>query len=253
VTEAASSAVEAGTLSQEAGRILIIDDSLSIHQLLTMGLMPAGFVIYSATSGPEGISMFLEHRPEAVVVDVLMPGMDGYELCRRLRELTDAPIIMLSALRNETEIIRGLEAGADDYITKPFSISELTARLQAHLRRQRRQEAMQRRLVFDGGRMMIDLDSHAVQLDSQDVHLSPTEFRLLAYLAVNAGRVVPHQELVSQLWSSDGARLGPYLKIYVRRLRQKIEPDPAHPRYVISRHGTGYAFHGGFGPPAVME
>ena len=208
------------------------------------GLSGAGFEVLSASDASEGIARFLEGRPDAVLVDVLMPGMDGYELCQRLRELTDVPIMMISALRNEAEIVKGLDAGADDYVTKPFSVGELTARMRAHLRRRRRPEAPQRHIAFDGGRLAIDLDGQRVVRDGQDVHVSPTEFRLLAYLAVNAGRVIPHRELITQVWGADGARLGPYLKIYVRRLRQKIEADAAHPQFIISRHGTGYAFQG---------
>jgi two-component system KDP operon response regulator KdpE len=239
---APDSAAPAGPGAEGAGKVLVIDDAPGIHQLLTMGLAGTGFEVFTALSGPEGLAEFIEHRPDVVVVDVLMPGMDGYELCRRLREISDAPIIMLSALRNESEIVRGLNAGADDYVTKPFSIGELTARIQAQLRRQRRAETAQRRLTFDGGHLTIDLDRRSVTRDGEEVHLSPTEFRLLAYLVANANRVVPHRELVSQLWGPEGERLGPYLKIYVRRLRQKVEPDPAEPRYIISRHGTGYVF-----------
>ena len=227
----------------EGQRVLVIDDAPGIRMLLETGLTSAGFVIIQASNGPEGIAQFLDQRPDAALVDVLMPGMDGYELCRRLRELSDMPIIMLSALRNESEIIQGLDAGADDYLTKPFSISELTARLRAHLRRHRRLESPSRHLTF--GDLMIDLNSQRVVRDGETVQLSPTEFRLLAYLAANAGRVVPHAELIQQLWGPDGARLGPYLKIYVRRLRQKIEPDPAHPQFVHSRHGAGYLFQAG--------
>jgi two-component system KDP operon response regulator KdpE len=225
----------------DEGRILVIDDAPGIQQLLNMGLTAAGYEVVGAYSGPEGLARFLETRPDVVVVDVLMPGMDGYELCRRLRDLSDVPIIMLSALRNESEIIRGLDAGADDYVTKPFSVSELSARLRAQLRRRRRAETPQRRLSFDEGRLTIDLDAQTVRLNGAEVQLSPTEFRLLAYLAASAGRVVPHAELDAQLWGAEAARLGPYLKIYVRRLRQKVEPDPSRPRYIISRHGTGYA------------
>jgi two-component system KDP operon response regulator KdpE len=151
---------------------------------------------------------------------------------------------MVSALRNEEEIVKGLDAGADDYVTKPFNVGELVARLRAHFRSRRRAEASQRTLVFDDGQLVVDLDGQRVVRDGEDVHVSPTEFRLLAYLAINAGRVIPHRELISQVWGAEGARLGPYLKIYVRRLRQKIETDAAHPQFIISRHGTGYAFQG---------
>ena len=228
--------------SPESATVLLIDDAPGIHQLLQIGLSSDGFTVLSAMDGPEGLAKFIEQRPDICIVDVLMPGMDGYELCRRLREISDVPIVMLSALRNEAEIIRGLDAGADDYITKPFSVSELSARLRAQLRRQRRTEEPQRRLCYDGGRLHVDLERRVVTLDGEDVRLSPTEFRLLAYLVANANRVVPHRELVLQLWGPEGDRLGPYLKIYVRRLRMKVEPDPAEPRYIISRHGTGYVF-----------
>lgn len=228
----------------EGGRVLVVDDNTGIQELLDMGLSSLGFEVVCAANAAEGIAKFLETRPDAVLVDVLMPGMDGYELCQRLRELTDVPIIIVSALRNEAEIIKGLDAGADDYVTKPFSVNELTARLRAHMRRRRPRVTPERRVDFEGGKLVIDLDAQRVVRDQADVHVSPTEFRLLAYLAVNAGRVIPHKELITQVWGADAERLGPYLKIYVRRLRQKIEADAAKPRFIISRHGTGYAFQG---------
>jgi two-component system KDP operon response regulator KdpE len=228
----------------EHGRILVVDDNRQIQELLDMGLTGYGFEVLSASDAAEGISRFLDARPDAVLVDVLMPGMNGYELCSRLRDLTDVPIVMVSALRNEEEIIKGLDAGADDYVTKPFNVAELVARLRAHFRSRRRADTSQRMLTFDDGQLVVDLDGQRVVRDGEDVHVSPTEFRLLAYLAVNAGRVIPHRELIGQVWGAEGARLGPYLKIYVRRLRQKIETDAAQPRFIISRHGTGYAFQG---------
>jgi two-component system, OmpR family, KDP operon response regulator KdpE len=244
ISDQPQQAAPAGEAPADSGRILVVDDNRGIQELLQDGLSGAGFEVLSASDASEGIARFLEGRPDAVLVDVLMPGMDGYELCQRLRELTDVPIMMISALRNEGEIVKGLDAGADDYVTKPFSVAELTARMRAHLRRRRRPDTPQRQIAFDGGRLAIDLDGQRVVRDGQDVHVSPTEFRLLAYLAVNAGRVIPHKELITQVWGADGARLGPYLKIYVRRLRQKIEADAAHPQFIISRHGTGYAFQG---------
>ncbi|MGH2370719.1 MAG: response regulator transcription factor, partial [Chloroflexota bacterium] len=229
------------TTAAETGRVLAVDDNADIQELLKSALSDTGFEMISAANGTEGISRFLEDRPDVVLVDVLMPGMDGYELCRRLRDLSDVPIVMLSALRNEAEIVRGLDAGADDYITKPFSPRELVARLRAQLRRKRRAEPPQRQLAFDGGRLVVDLDAQRVVRDQTDVHVSPTEFRLLAYLVANAGRVVPHRELVAQIWGTDAPRLGRYLKIYVGRLRRKIEDDAAHPQRIVSRHGSGYS------------
>jgi two-component system KDP operon response regulator KdpE len=233
---------EIPTPDAETGKVLVIDDDPGIQRVLQAGLGWAGFEVLSALSGPEALGQFIEHRADVAVVDVMMPGMSGYELCRRLRDISDVPIIMLSALRNEAEIIRGLDAGADDYVTKPFSITELIARIRAQLRRRRRAESASRRLAFSDGRLTIDLDQRSATRDGKIVHLSPTEFRLLAYLAVNAGRVVPHTELVNQVWGAEGHRLSPYLKMYVSRLRKKVEPDPAEPRYIVSRHGTGYIF-----------
>ncbi|HEX2186074.1 MAG TPA: response regulator transcription factor, partial [Chloroflexota bacterium] len=232
--------VETAEPSFESGRVLVVDDNADIQELLDMGLTGCGFQVIPASDAAEGMARFLEARPNVVLVDLLMPGMDGFELCRRLRDISDVPIIIVSALRNEGEIIRGLDAGADDYVTKPFNIGELTARLRAQLRRKRRMDTPVRSISFDNGRLVVDLEAQRVIRDRQDVHVSPTEFRLLAYMVMNAGRVIPHKELGTQVWGADAARLSPYLKIYVRRLRQKIESDAARPQFIVSRHGTGY-------------
>ena len=174
--------------------------------------------------------------------EFLMPHMDGYDVCARIRDFSDVPIIMLSALRNEAEIVQGLNAGADDYVTKPFNVSELIARVGAQLRRVHRQDENRRRVHIQADDLSIDLDGRRVSRGGTDIRLSPTEFRLLSYLAANRGRVVPHNELITQLWGEDGARLGPYLKIYVRRLRQKVEREPGTPSLIVSRHGSGYVF-----------
>jgi DNA-binding response OmpR family regulator len=236
--------------SADVERILVVDDHPGIHVLLQKGLQRAGYDVTSAMDGPEALAHFIETPPDAVLLDVLMPGMDGYEVCRRLREMADVPIIMVSAMRNEDEIVRGLDAGADDYVTKPFSVVELVARLRAQRRKYQRGGEEPQRLVFSGGRLQIDLPSRQVLLDGQRLHLGPTEFRLLAYMAANAGRIVPHAELVEQIWGPDGAHLDKYLKIYMRRLRRKIEPDPASPRYIVSAHGVGYGFAPAVGAPA---
>ncbi|MDQ3701098.1 MAG: response regulator transcription factor [Chloroflexota bacterium] len=227
----------------EGGRILVVEDHKNIREIINLGLTGLGYEVHSAPEAAQGLSKFLELRPDAVLVDLLLPGMDGFGLCRRLRELSDVPIIIISALRNETQIVNGLDAGADDYVTKPFSIQELSARLRALLRRRGRPGApATRRIEFDGGRLTVDLEAQRVVRDGTDVHLSPTEFRLLRYLVANAGRVIPHRELISQVWGDDAARLGPYLKIYIGRVRQKIEQEPAKPRLITSRHSTGYVF-----------
>jgi two-component system KDP operon response regulator KdpE len=224
----------------DTARVLAVDDHAGMLDLLRKGLRRYGYDVVTALNGPEALARFTESPPDAVLLDVLMPGMNGYELCRRLRELSPVPIIMVSALRNEDEIIRGLDAGADDYVTKPFSIAELAARLRAQLRRHQRSNVPQQPLSFGGGRLQIDLATRRVLLDGSPVHLGPTEFRLLAYLAAVAGRIVPHDVLVEQLWGPEGAHLARYLKIYVHRLRRKIEPGPESPRFIVSAHGLGY-------------
>ena len=231
-------------VSQDERRpvILIVDDSAPHARMVADALDTGGFETLVATSSAAAIAMFLETRTDAVILDVLMPHMDGYDVCARIRDFSDVPIIMLSALRNEAEIVQGLNAGADDYVTKPFNVGELIARVGAQLRRVHRQDVNRRRVHIEADDLSIDLDGRRVSRGGSDIRLSPTEFRLLSYLAANRGRVVPHNELITQLWGEDGARLGPYLKIYVRRLRQKVEREPGTPSLIVSRHGSGYVF-----------
>lgn len=227
----------------EGGRILTVEDDRDIREIVTLGLGSLGYEVHSAPDAAQGLSEFLALRPDAVLVDLLLPGMDGLTLCRRLREISDVPIIIISAQRDETQIVSGLDAGADDYVTKPFSLQELSARLRAVLRRREREAVpASRRVAFDGGRLTVDLEAQRVVRNGVDVHLSPTEFRLLGYLVANARRVIPHRELLAHVWGDDAVRLGPYLKIYIGRVRQKIEQDPTRPRLITSRHGTGYVF-----------
>jgi two-component system KDP operon response regulator KdpE len=250
VTEQGLSLADARVRSQAEGeRVLVVDDHPGMRILIQKALGRAGYDVASAKDGPEALAQFIEAPPDCVLLDVLMPGMDGYELCRRLREMSDVPIIMVSALRNEDEIVRGLDAGADDYVTKPFSVVELVARVRAVQRRYRRGDEDQKHLVFGAGHLQIDLPKHQVILDGVKLHLGPTEFRLLAYLAANAGRVVPHPELIEQIWGPEGAHLDKYLRIYMRRLRRKIEPESTSPHYLISAHGVGYGFDPDAGRP----
>ena len=186
--------------------------------------------------------MFLESNTDAVILDVLMPEMDSYEVCARIRDISDVPIIMLFALRNETEIVQGLDAGADDYGTKPFNLSELIARVSAQLRRVQRYNEKWQRVHIDTNGLPIDLDARMFTRCRTAIRLSVIEFRLLSYLAANRGRIAPHNDLITHQWATDGARLGPYVKIYVRRLRQKVENDLAAPILIVSRHGSGYVF-----------
>jgi two-component system, OmpR family, KDP operon response regulator KdpE len=247
---AVSTVAAAPVRSPAAGdRVLVVDDHPGMRLLMEKSLGRAGYTVVSAKDGPEALAQFIEAPPDSVLLDVLMPGMDGYELCRRLRDLSEVPIIMVSALRNEDDIIRGLDAGADDYVTKPFGVAELVARVRAVQRRYRRSDGDEPHLVFGAGHLQIDLPKRQVVLAGERLHLGPTEFRLLAYLAANAGRIVPHPELIEQIWGPEGAHLEKYLRIYMRRLRRKIEPESTSPHYIISAHGVGYGFDPAAGRP----
>lgn len=220
-------------------RLLAIDDDPAIQELLQLGLTRTEFVPTEARSGAEAIAKALAEPPDVVLLDVMLPDLKGYDVCRRLRDFIDAPIIMLSGLRNEDEIVAGLSAGADDYVTKPFGVGELIARLRAHVRH-RPAFGRGRTLSIAGDSLVLDLDRQVVIREGLTLQLSPTDFRLLSYLIANAGRVVSHQELKQQLWKEDTPRLDAALKVYVGRLRQKIERDPDKPRLIVSRRGLGY-------------
>lgn len=219
--------------------VLVVDDSQAHAEMLALALDSHGFQAVVSMTANDAFHTFRRHRIEAVVLDVRLPDESGLSLCRRIRDVSDVPIVVLSALRNESDIVDGLNAGANDYVTKPFSVPELVARLHAHIRTSGRRMG-NRKIEIGSGGLTIDLNSKKVCRGEIEVQLSPTEYRLLACLAENVGNVVSHDTLASAVWERDCARLAPHLKIYVRRLRQKIEPDPANPQVVQSRHGAGY-------------
>lgn len=204
-----------------------------------MALEAQGFDTVVARTACDALETFRSRPVEAVILDVRLPDESGLTLCERIREISDVPVLVLSALRNESDIIDGLDAGANDYVTKPFSVPELVARLRSHLRTISRRHGV-RRIEIPVGDLVIDIDAKRVCRAGQDLRLSPTEYRLLTCLADKIGTVVSHDALAAAIWESDSARLAPHLKIYIRRLRQKIELDPAHPRVIQSRHGAGY-------------
>lgn len=219
--------------------VLLVDDHEPHAEMLTLALESHGFAALSSTNGADAFEVFRSQPVEAVVLDVRLRDESGLTLCRKIRDVSGVPIIVLSALRNESDIVAGLEAGANDYVTKPFSVPELVARLRSHLRTSIRRNGM-RRIEIPVGDLVIDVDARRVCRSGEDLRLSPTEYRLLTCLAENMGSVVSHDTLAAAIWERDGARLAPHLKIYVRRLRQKIEVDPANPRVIQSRHGAGY-------------
>jgi len=220
-------------------KILIIDDDDSVLKAVEIGLGQAGFRVLTAKDGATGLRTMFDNRPDLVLLDIMLPGIDGMEACRRLRELSDTPIIFLTALSAETDIVKGLMVGADDYITKPFSMSELIARIHTCLRRKKTSTGeMASSLIL--GDLTIDFVRHKVRVRNQQVTLSPTEFRLLSYLARNCGRVVPHRTLLIEVWGSEYTDQFDYLHLYIRYIRKKIEKDPSHPEIIKTERNVGY-------------
>jgi two-component system response regulator VicR len=221
--------------------VLVIDDERRYRELLEMNLTRRGYRVLLAADGLEGLNLLESEAPDLVVLDLMLPDIDGYDVCRRIREHSNAPVIMLTARAEPAEKVRGLRVGADDYVTKPFSAEELLARVEAVLRRTQ----VTRRTtpsLFECGDLRIDFEQHLVTRRGHEVDLSPGEYRLLAQLAANAGRVLVQDELLRRVWGPAYAGEPELLHTAVRRLRGKIEDDPASPRYVLTKRGVGYWF-----------
>ena len=221
--------------------ILIVEDDKELGRLLRENLQDRGFQVLLAHNGLDGLQLLQKHRPDLVLLDVMMPRMDGWEACRRIRETSDTPIIMLTARRDEQDKVRGLQLGADDYVIKPFSVAELTARIQAVLRRYIHPVVPEYIRQIDD-RLAIDQARNQVLMYGQAIELSDIEYRLLNCLLDQAGCVVTHQNLLTQVWGWEYADEVRYLKVYIHRLRAKIEQDPQNPVYIITERGRGYCF-----------
>jgi len=224
-------------------KLLLIDDSQDMQKLVGMFLEREGYEVIRAANGKEGLRQLARWQPDLVLLDIMMPEVDGWETCRRIREMSNIPIIMLTAKSQELDVVRGLEIGADDYVTKPFDLSELRARIRSLLRRAK--EMVQEEtvpLVLDDGWLHIDLNKRLVMANSKPVDLTPTEFRLLTALVQKAGRVVPHRQLLRQVWGPEYGDEVHYLKLYIRYLRQKLEKDPSSPHYLLTEWSVGYRF-----------
>jgi two-component system KDP operon response regulator KdpE len=222
-------------------KILIIDDEITTVNLLAMLLETKGFEVIKSTSAAEGLRRAYRQHPDLVLLDVMMPDMDGWEACRRLREMSDVPIIFITALESTKDVVQGLDIGADDYISKPFDHDELLARIRAHLRRAPR-PALTEELIFDNGDFRINFMNREVRVRSEVKHLTPKEFNLLGVLVRNAGRIVPREELVVEAWGDEYANATESLKLYIHYLRQKIEVDADKPAYILTSRGIGYRF-----------
>jgi len=222
-------------------RLLIIDDDTTLVNALDMYLAREGYQVHLAADGAEGLRQFYALRPDLVVLDVMMPEMDGWETCRRIRELSTVPIIMLTAKGEEGDRVMGLKLGADDYVPKPFSLKELVARIEAILRRTRRSDRSAREgVLYVSDDLVIDSERWEVRLRGDAVDLTSTELRLLFCLAENAGHVLSHRQLLEQVWGPEYVDNVDYTKLYVWRLRQKLEEDPSSPKYILTERGIGY-------------
>jgi two-component system, OmpR family, KDP operon response regulator KdpE len=222
-------------------KILVIDDEETTVQLISMLLERRGFEVVKAFSAEDGLRKAYRHQPDLVLLDVMMPDMDGFEVCRRLRDMSDMPIIFLTARDETQDVVRGLEIGADDYVPKPYDNDELIARVRAHLRRAPKQNISEE-LSFNGGEFRINFMNREVRVRNDLKHLTPKEFSLLGVLVRNAGRVVPRQELVTEAWGEEYGDAIDSLKLYVHYLRQKVEVDPERPDYILTSRGVGYRF-----------
>ncbi|MFZ5917862.1 MAG: response regulator transcription factor [Chloroflexota bacterium] len=222
-------------------KILVIDDSPDLLRIVQLCLERNNFKVFTATNGREGLQRTYSVQPDLVILDVMMPGIDGWEVLTRLREMSDVPIMMLTAKGREVDVVRGLGLGADDYVTKPFGTAELLARVQALLRRSKTPANMRVTRYQDNG-LSIDLDRHEVLVKGEPIDLTPTEFRLLSILVHHAGKVVPHRVLLSHVWGEEYSNEVHYLKLYIRYLRQKLEDVPSNPRYILTEWGIGYRF-----------
>jgi DNA-binding response OmpR family regulator len=222
-------------------RVLVIEDDVALNRLLSLHLHALGYDVISALGGADGLKQASEHAVGLVLLDVMMPEVDGWEVCRRLREVSTVPIIMLTAKTQQQDIIRGLQLGADDYIKKPFNLQELDLRIQAVLRRAADGRSCEG-LVYDDGILSIDVTAGLVIGRGEVLHLSPTEFRLLSCLVAHEGRVLSHEFLLTQAWGAEYSGDTKVLSVYVRYLRQKLAQIPDSPTYIHTVWGTGYRF-----------
>jgi len=224
-----------------AEKILVIDDEETTLELIRLLLEHKGYEVIKATRADDGLRKAYRTHPDLVLLDIMMPDLDGWEVCRRLRELSDVPIIFMTALSEARDIVKGLETGADDYIIKPYDNDELIARVRAHLRRAPKNEVLEE-LVFDGGRFRINFLNRQVFVNGELKNLTPKEFNLLSVLSRNSGRVITRQELVNEAWGPEYDDAVDSLKLYIHYLRKKIERDANHPEYILTSRGVGYRF-----------
>ena len=223
-------------------RVLVVDDEPQITRVLKTVLSSQGYDVRTAADGESALAGFKEWSPELVITDLYMPHMDGVELCRRIREVSSVPIIVLSVKGEEQSKVEALDSGADDYVTKPFGIDELMARVRAALRRNGA-SATQEPASFEAGDFRVDMDTRRVHTQGREVRLTPKEFDLFVHMAKHPNRVLTHASLLEAVWGQASQEQPEYLRVFVGQLRKKLEPDPSNPRYLVTEPWVGYRFN----------
>jgi two-component system, OmpR family, KDP operon response regulator KdpE len=224
-------------MTEKGLRVLVIDDEPQIRKLLRVSLGAHGYDVHESISGMESVTQAADIKPDIVILDLGLPDIDGKEVVRRLREWSDVPILILTARDQEKEKIDALDAGADDYITKPFSMGELLARMRVSVRRAAHSGDDP---VIQCGDLSIDLAQRRVMVDNQEIKLTPTEYDILKILAQNAGKVLTHRQLLKAVWGDTYSDDTHYIRVYIGQLRRKIEPNPTQPKYIVTESGVGY-------------
>jgi two-component system, OmpR family, KDP operon response regulator KdpE len=228
------------TSTMEKSRVLVVDDEPQITRVLRTVLSSQGYQVQTAAEGQAALASFAEFRPELVITDLYMPHMDGVELCRRIRAVSAVPIIVLSVKGEERTKVEALDSGADDYVTKPFGIDELLARVRAALRRSGGDAEI---ASFDAGDFRVDLEGRRVHIGGQEVRLTPKEFELFVYMARHPNRVITHRTLLEAVWGEASQEQPEYLRVFMGQLRKKLEPDPSNPKYLVTEPWVGYRFN----------
>ncbi|MEW6142561.1 MAG: response regulator transcription factor [Chloroflexota bacterium] len=223
-------------------KIFLVDDETKLLRLVRANLEPAGYEVLTATDAAAALKLLEMEAPDLVILDIMLPDMDGYEVCQRVREISDVPIIFLTAKAQDTDKVKGLRLGADDYITKPFNIEELLARIENVMRRARPPERDNAHGAVTYGDVSIDFLRRRVCVRGKEIALTLTEYKLLSCLISNAGRVMLHGELLNRVWGPEYHDELEYLRAYILHLRRKIEDDPSQPKYIMSKPGIGYMF-----------
>lgn len=227
-------------MSNEAQKVLVVDDEAQITRVLRRGLESAGYQVRIANDGRSGLETFRVWLPDLVITDLSMPGFDGLELCSRIRQLSEVPILVLSVRDDEPVKVKALDLGADDYVSKPFGMAELTARVRALLRRSA--PAVQSDTGIEVGDFKIDPQQHVVEVNGKPVHLTPKEFDLIQFFVANHGKVLTHRAILSAVWGNASVEQPEYLRVFIGNLRKKLEPDPSIPRYLKTEPWIGYRF-----------